>query len=699
MKKKTPFSIIHNYTAKTVKHITADFETCKTEDGQDVRVWAWGVADIFTEEFGHGTDINSFIEHLTSDRLVYDVGIHNLKFDGNFILPALYKLGYKFVDDKTFLDMFLKGDDISNVFTHNITSMGQWFNILIGKKKRGASQSFVYLWDTLKLFDATLKQVGMQYCKVHKKIDEDEEFYSLIRPVGHQLTAEELLYLKEDCLVLAEALRGQYDKYKKIYRTRASKAFAFFKECACEGDKGLYTLKYEGVKQLTIPKIAGLEEYEGLYFRELPFDIKNKIKALDVKLESHLDYYIPNYHTWWDLKQSYRGGISYVDPRYRELSIKDKILVLDVNSMYPYCLREFKIPYGKFTYHRGKPEEIANTTWIACARVSFKLKKSTNLPCIQIKEKYGREWLRESTDYKVEGEENPYNEDIITFTEIDYQTFCENYDFTVHEWIYHYRFNLFSNKDGMSFVDTFYALKMDADKRKSEIEEKYPNDYKTREDWVLACLERQEAKIILNSAYGKFGTKYVLLSKFTSYVEGEPIQFTPQHENFNKEPDDPSHYYLPYASFVTSYARRMLVRAWNSFDGRAVYCDTDSLHIIGGIEDIPESLHPIIDWDKTGKLGLWKIEGEFTKARYIRSKTYIEVDGEGKEHITCAGAPDAVKKLMTWDNFRTGFRAWGELEKKYEGDELEKAKLKYSKLVPKQYPSGVDLVPCDFQIN
>ena len=45
-RKYLPFTIAKNMKYDYVKHCTADFETCTTEDGTDVRVWAWGLSDI-----------------------------------------------------------------------------------------------------------------------------------------------------------------------------------------------------------------------------------------------------------------------------------------------------------------------------------------------------------------------------------------------------------------------------------------------------------------------------------------------------------------------------------------------------------------------------------------------------------------------------------------------------------------------------
>lgn len=701
-RKYLPFTIAKSMKYNYVEHYTADFETSLTEDKKDVHVWSWGMSNIMLYDFIYGNNIESFLDHILAQKNVLDIAFHNLKYDGNYILPALFKLGYEYISPRVLMDSWTAGEDLSKKFTANITANGQWFSIIIIKDGIMATPdtpSFVHIWDSLKLFPQTLKEVGEQYCSTYKKVEEPKTFYTKIRPVGHIPTEEELHYLKYDCLTLAEALRKQYEKYDTIYRTRASKAFEFFKACClAQDDKtNVYKDHYEGCQQYLIPKVQGLEDWEGAYFRYAPKEVRDKLKRAKAKLEKAFEYYIPDYKTWEDFKQAYRGGISFVEPMYQNRDIESNILVLDVNSMYPYCLRNFQIPVGRFFKRKGKPVDTDTTTWIACARVSFKVKQPYNLPCIQMKHKYGREWLRESTDYKEQGEMDYYNDDVIWFTKIDYETYLMNYDFTVHEWLTWYEFKQMSNRDGKAFIDKYYQQKVDAEQKMRKRAEELGNDksiYKEDEEWKKYAMERQEAKIIMNSAYGKHGTKYILLSKMVEWTEEEiPVKFTPEKQNFNKEPDDPSHYYIPYACFVTAYARRMLVTAWNSFKGKCAYSDTDSLHIVGTEADIPEELHEIVDWNKTGELGLWKVEGEFIAGRYIRSKTYIEVDKDKIPHITCAGATPEIKELMNWDTFRIGFDAWRQCE--LEG----KDKDYHCKLKPKQYPSGVQLEPQTFSIK
>ena len=699
-KKQPPFALAKNMKYDYIKHCTADFETCRTEDGQDVRVWAWGLSDIMKYDFEYGIDIDSFIDRILSDNYCYDLAFHNLKFDGMFILPAIYKLGFRFVSNSVFMKMWEDGADMSKVFTHNITSQGQWFSLTIMKdtKATDSTQAFVHIWDTLKLFPQTLKEIGQQYNSKYHKIEEPGDFYTRIRLPGHELTDEELLYLRNDCLTLAEALRGQFDLYGTIYRTRASKAFDFFKQCCTSEDGATNTYKnhYEGLQQYRIPHVAGLEDWEGAYYRFAPKEVRDRLKRAKIRLEKDFEYFIPDYKTWLNFKQAYRGGISYVNPLIKEKDVVGDICVLDVNSMYPYCLRTFPIPFGRFFKRKGKPIDDPNKTWIACARVSFKLKESYHLPCIQMKNKYGREWLSESTDYKKYGAMDYYNEDVIWFTQIDYETYQDNYDFVVHEWLEWYEFRQWGNSDGKAFIDKYYDQKVQAEQKRNARMDllKDPAVYKEDKDYLVACMERQESKIIMNSAYGKHGTKYILLSKITEWLgDGLGVKFTPEKENFNKEPDDPSHYYIPYACFVTAYARRMLVTTWNKFKGRALYCDTDSIHFLGTEDDIPQEMAEDVDWLKEGSLGKWKVEGNFISGRYLRSKAYVEVDHENKPHITCAGATKEIKELMTWDTFKVGFNAWAIC------DEKGLDKNYHCKLKPKQYPSGVDLEPQNFEIR
>ena len=192
--------------------------------------------------------------------------------------------------------------------------------------------------------------------------------------------------------------------------------------------------------------------------------------------------------------------------------------------------------------------------------------------------------------------------------------------------------------------------------------------------------ERQLAKLMLNSLYGKFATNPNAETKF-SIIDSDGVvrQFINNEENRKKfnitdvKPDElRSPVYTAMGAFITAYARNKTIRSAQAVYDRFIYADTDSLHLTG--TDIPEGLevHP-------SKLGAWKHEGTFTDSKYIRAKTYMEtIDDVDK--VTCAGMPDNVKEKVTYDNFKSGSTFDG-------------------KLMPRRCVGGVVLVETTFTIK
>ena len=85
------------------------------------------------------------------------------------------------------------------------------------------------------------------------------------------------------------------------------------------------------------------------------------------------------------------------------------------------------------------------------------------------------------------------------------------------------------------------------------------------------------------------------------------------------------------------------------------------MHLTG--TEIPAEL----EIDAT-KLGAWKHESTFIRARFLRQKSYVEetlnknsfflpelnLYGNTNFNITCAGMPERCYEHVTWDNFRSG---------------------------------------------
>ena len=126
--------------------------------------------------------------------------------------------------------------------------------------------------------------------------------------------------------------------------------------------------------------------------------------------------------------------------------------------------------------------------------------------------------------------------------------------------------------------------------------------------------------------------------------------------------------YLPIGAFITAYAREKTIRTSQAIKDYSInkygkdlyiYSDTDSIHSLLPIEE----LKLFCDIDSV-RLGAWKHEGDFTKARFVRQKCYLEeIDGE--INITCAGMPKSCYDFVKWEEFKTGFSCGGKLTFKH----------------------------------
>ena len=117
-------------------------------------------------------------------------------------------------------------------------------------------------------------------------------------------------------------------------------------------------------------------------------------------------------------------------------------------------------------------------------------------------------------------------------------------------------------------------------------------------------------------------------------------------------------------AFITAYARDKTIRTSQAIKdysikkyGIDMYCysDTDSIHTTLPIEEL--KLFCEID---DVELGAWKHESHFTRAKFIRQKTYLE-EMDGEINITCAGMPQRCYDQVTWDNFKEGLKVDGKL--------------------------------------
>lgn len=558
-----------------------DFET--TVDPHDCRVWAWGLLALEGEDFLVGELADELFEYLGMYPKV-TVYFHNLKFDGQFILDWLFKHGLEFIraQEVTADGERRKRKLMAGQFTTSISDQGIFYMIEI----RLPNGSNIIFKNSLNLIPMAVEDIpdafGLSYQKLH--ID-----YEVQHLPGQGFTAQELAYLKQDCLIVRDALRVLHS-LNMDRMTTASNALEFYK------------------------KMIGYRQFKR--------------------------WFPPPYYDA-AIRRAYKGGFTYINPQFIGKDIGPG-MILDENSIYGYVMHEKPLPYGEGKLFEGQyqpdPEYPLYTQHL---RAIFDLKPGM-LPTIQVKNKYSQfrptEYLYSSGGDEVD----------LTLTSIDLEVFFAHYDVVVIEWVNGWKFRA-GTKMFREYIDYWMQIKV-----KGEQEGK-PG-------------LRTVAKQMIVSLYGKFGMKTVIQER-TPYLDDWGVV---QYRLEDPDPKEPI--YVPIAVFVTAWARKILIEAIQQLGERFVYCATDSLHLIGW--EKPDCL----ELDQY-RLGAWKIEGYFEKARYLRPNAYVTML-DGKLDITCSNlqkraydlketykdhpeklklVPKGCQTKVTWDNFKYGTSYYGNL--------------------------------------
>lgn len=527
-----------------------------TADPLDCRVWACGISTIDDiHEFHYGNTIEWFI-NFALDNIGSTFYFHNLKFDGEFILCYLFEHGFKHVLNRKKLK--------KNTFTTLISDKGQFYSMEICFDLVDDKPRTITIYDSLKILPFSVEAVAEGFNLTIHKLEMD---YNEKREIGHVLTQEEINYLRNDVEIMSRAL---------------------------------LILFRQGLKQMTQGSNA-LHDYKKMIGR------KNFMKWFP----------IPTYD--FDIRQSYKGGFTYCDPRRQGQDIGEGI-VLDVNSLYPSVMYYNPLPYGEGIFFEGRyePDKLYNL-YIQMFTCQFELKENY-IPTIQLKKNLSfipTQYLTSSNDEDV----------TLCLTNVDLELFFEHYE--VYNIEYH---------SGWKFKSTIGLFKDYIDKWNKVKMESTLNGNKAM---------RTLAKLMLNALYGKFSLNPNVQSKIPYYDEG-----IIKYRLGEKETRDPI--YIPVGTFITAWARHKTITSAQKVYDRFLYADTDSLHLIG--TELPKDLEidPV-------KLGAWKHESTFTRARFIRQKTYVE-EIEGELNITCAGMPSKCYQHVKWENFMVGSSFEGKLQ-------------------------------------
>lgn len=645
------------------RYFVGDFETTVYKGQVNTEVWASACVEMFTE------DVHIF--HSIAEQFDYFVSLdshiicyyHNLKFDGSFWLSYLMvDLGLKQATEKLSDNSeeirFLPPKDMpNNTFTYSISSMGQWYRITIK-----IHDKIIELRDSLKLLPFSVKKIGKSFGTKHKKLEME---YTGLRYAGCEITPDEQEYIKNDILVVKEAL--------EIMFTEGHKKLTIGSCCLAEYKKSVGGKTYKK------------------YFPQL----------YDIPISSNYGEKTAGDY----IHNSYHGGWCYL-VKGKERRIYKQGTTADVNSLYPSMMSSESgnmYPIGEPTFWKGNyiPDEAVDGVhyYFVRFKTRFYLKPGM-LPFIQIKNTLSyraTEMLETSDRYnKEDGKYYTQYYDIdgnlqeaivtLTMTMIDFKLFVEHYELVDFEIL-----------DGCYFNAAVGIF------------DEYIEKYKQIKIHSKGA-QRELAKLFLNNLYGKMASSQQSNFKVAYIKEDKTIGFYTQLAN-DKEAG-----YIAVGSAITSYARNFTIRAaqqnyYGADKDGFIYADTDSIHCslppdqIKGIK-----VHPT-------DFCCWKLESTWDEGFFVRQKTYVEhVIAEDCEPIEepyynfkCAGMPERCKELFI--KSMKGEQPKGEKRDKYTKEELEFLETKRTindfniglkvpgKLLPKRIRGGVILVDTTYEMR
>ena len=614
-----------------MKIYSADLETTVYEGQDHTEAWSSAIVSLDSDEplvFHSLDETLDYLDSQDEDAILY---YHNLKFDGNFWLSFLitqkhFTQGLEYISD-TQLKFKDRKELKEKEVLYSISSMGQWYTITF------KYHSHIYmLKDSLKLMPFTLAQVGDAFKTEHRKLDME---YEGERWAGCEITPEEMEYIKNDVLVLKEALNIMFaEGHNKL--TIGACCLAEYKKIIGKYDWNIFFPKLELIE--LDPEIYGA---------------------------SNADEYI---------RKSYRGGWCYL-VKGASGKTYHKGTTADVNSLYPSMMHSQSgnvYPLGKPCFWKGNeiPKQALgkNRYYFVRIRCRFYLKDGM-LPFIQIKHniRYKSTEMLETSDVYNKKDKKYYRyfkdpDGNIHDTTVELTLTCTDYQL-IRE---HYRLEDLEILDGC----WFYA--------DAGIFDQYIDKYKQIKMNNKGA-KRTLAKLFLNNLYGKLATSMISSFKYANELGDGSLAYKVVAE-MEKDP-----VYIACGSAITSYSRNFTIRAaqmnFHGVDKAGFkYADTDSIHC-----DLPPEEIKGIRVSDTDFCA-WKLESCWDVAKFIRQKTYVEhvthEDLKPIEHsyynVKCAGMPEVCKDLF----LASMGEEWKDSEHKLELK--EKTKTKYKDFISKK---------------
>ena len=625
-----------------VMNLVLDIEACPT--GVKDEVMTYSIALMSCDDNNYicykYNKVDDFLEMLlTLNCQKLNIYVHNLLYDFKPFIIEFIKNGGKQIFDSTYekfmfnpfnnhkeqLTIMKNGVDLSQVAPNTFKmclKKGQLYNAtLYGnnvryKDKKGKIKEKpieINFFDTLKIVPYTLQKCCDAFLDL--QLPKDGLDYEKIRNIDDELTFEEKVYIYNDVFGLSELVKkliikgfdvdGKHIQYTKI--TNSSQSLSDYKDSLLEDYLE---------QQNSFENEEFTHEIETKLYNTKFYNIEDKEQMKDLLFKNVFppqNYFIDKF-----IRLSYYGGLSTVHFENVEKFSKyeNKIgQVFDVNSLYPYIMQDRLLPYGN-PQHNKKPYNKMNKKYkenyplYIQEIIIYDMKvKRNKMPFVQVKMDKnfnGRDVIKENIN--IYGEKQPIK---LVLCNPLLELLFENYNVNSYKLGQHLAFrgthNLFKN-----YLNFWGEIKKRSKGANREI-----------------------AKLRQNALYGKFGTCGDT-EKIEIVIEDGKFKVNNTHQQIVSD-----NIYVAMSSFITSYAKHYLVSSINENYKNFLYCDTDSLHLFGNLEDVKGLF---ID-DKI--YGAWKHELTFNDFKYIGSKRYAEKDiKSGKWDIKCCGLSDNIMKQL-----------------------------------------------------
>ena len=456
---------------------------------------------------------------------------------------------------------------------------------------------------------------------VHKAVGNLD--YEILRTPFTKLSDSELFYCEQDCLVVEAGVKDYVKRY---------------------GKQRNIPLTQTGTVRL---------------------ETKNRLMS-DPKYVSRIKKLVPKSAREYKMLQTiFSGGYTHANRWYAGEVIKDYIEHYDFASSYPTVMICEKYPSAPWVYtaeHEIPSEDKFNDfayiihikfNQLNCIKYNTYIQASKS-SCTKAKFDNGRVLSAETLE--------------IWITEQDYITIRNNYEWESMEVLHLYE----SRKEYLPKALTEYILELYANKTELK-------DVEGMEDLYM------QSKQYINSIFGMCVTAIiqanVILEGDTWYTEPLTEEVVNKKLASLRMPNPrEKKYFLSYSwgCWVTAYARRNLWKCIERCDSDLLYCDTDSIFVLGKHdfswynEEVTNKIKTAcevmgLDFNKTRPktpkgiekpLGIFSQEDNCTEFITLGAKRYVERrESDNKLHLTVSGINKGAVALLNnkIENFRDGF--------------------------------------------